>query len=138
MHLFSSAYNEYTVISKEYTCPLDFVITGCLYNLLLSCWHSISIKDNIIQLTTICKSSFTPKSPFSLMSNTRTWIILLYGTTGQIDVSKYIRIIIENMNDRGNNREMRILLIRTLGKIQDQFLHIVVHILNLVGLLVIN
>ena len=28
MHLFSSAYNEYTVISKEYTGPLDFDITG--------------------------------------------------------------------------------------------------------------
>ena len=26
--LFSSAYNEYTVISKEYTGPLDFDITG--------------------------------------------------------------------------------------------------------------
>ena len=28
MLLFSSAYNEYTVISKEYTGPLDFDITG--------------------------------------------------------------------------------------------------------------
>ena len=28
MHVFSSAYNEYTVISKEYTGPLDFDITG--------------------------------------------------------------------------------------------------------------
>ena len=28
MILFSSAYNEYTVISKEYTGPLDFDITG--------------------------------------------------------------------------------------------------------------
>ena len=33
MLLFSSAYNEYTVISKEYTGPLDFDITGvdCIY-----------------------------------------------------------------------------------------------------------
>ena len=33
MLLFSSAYNEYTVISKEYTGPLDFDITGvdCKY-----------------------------------------------------------------------------------------------------------
>ena len=33
MLLFSSAYNEYTVISKEYTSPLDFDITGvdCTY-----------------------------------------------------------------------------------------------------------
>ena len=28
MLLFSSAYNEYTVISKEYTGPLNFDITG--------------------------------------------------------------------------------------------------------------
>ena len=28
MLLFSSAYNEYTVISNEYICPLDFDITG--------------------------------------------------------------------------------------------------------------
>ena len=28
MLLFSSAYNEYTVISKEYTSPLYFDITG--------------------------------------------------------------------------------------------------------------
>ena len=28
MLLFSSAYNEYTVISKEYTGPLEFDITG--------------------------------------------------------------------------------------------------------------
>ena len=28
MLLFSSVYNEYTVISKEYTGPLDFDITG--------------------------------------------------------------------------------------------------------------
>ena len=28
MLLFSFAYNEYTVISKEYTGPLDFDITG--------------------------------------------------------------------------------------------------------------
>ena len=28
MLLFSPAYNEYTVISKEYTGPLDFDITG--------------------------------------------------------------------------------------------------------------
>ena len=28
MLLFSSAYNEYTVISKEYTGPLHFDITG--------------------------------------------------------------------------------------------------------------
>ena len=28
MHLFLSAYNENTVISKEYTGPLDFGITG--------------------------------------------------------------------------------------------------------------
>ena len=28
MLVFSSAYNEYTVISKEYTGPLDFDITG--------------------------------------------------------------------------------------------------------------
>ena len=28
MLLFSSAYNEYTVIPKEYTGPLDFDITG--------------------------------------------------------------------------------------------------------------
>ena len=27
MHVFSSAYNEYTVISKEYIGPLDFDIT---------------------------------------------------------------------------------------------------------------
>ena len=33
MLVFSSAYNEYTVISKEYTGPLDFDITGvyCSY-----------------------------------------------------------------------------------------------------------
>ena len=33
MLVFSSAYNEYTVISKEYTGPLDFDITGvyCRY-----------------------------------------------------------------------------------------------------------
>ena len=33
MLLFSSAYNEYTVISKEYTGPLDFDITGvdCIF-----------------------------------------------------------------------------------------------------------
>ena len=33
MHLFLSAYNENTVISKEYTDPLDFDITGadCKY-----------------------------------------------------------------------------------------------------------
>ena len=31
MLLFSSAYNEYTVISKEYTGPLDFDITGVDY-----------------------------------------------------------------------------------------------------------
>ena len=33
MHVFSSAYNEYTVISKENTGPLDFDITGvdCMY-----------------------------------------------------------------------------------------------------------
>ena len=33
MLLFSSAYNEYTVISNEYTGPLDFDITGvdCIY-----------------------------------------------------------------------------------------------------------
>ena len=36
MLLFSSAYNEYTVISKEYTGPLDFDITGvdCMYSIL--------------------------------------------------------------------------------------------------------
>ena len=28
MHVFSSAYNEYTVISKEYIDPFDFDITG--------------------------------------------------------------------------------------------------------------
>ena len=28
MHPFSCAYNENTVISKEYPCPLDFDITG--------------------------------------------------------------------------------------------------------------
>ena len=28
MLVFSSAYNEYTVISEEYTGPLDFDITG--------------------------------------------------------------------------------------------------------------
>ena len=27
MHLFPSAYNEYPVVSNEYTGPLDFVIT---------------------------------------------------------------------------------------------------------------
>ena len=34
MLLFSSAYNEYTVISKEYTGPLDFDVTGvdCISN----------------------------------------------------------------------------------------------------------
>ena len=33
MHSFSSLYNENTVISKEYTGPLDFDITGvdCIY-----------------------------------------------------------------------------------------------------------
>ena len=37
MLVFSSAYNEYTVISKEYTGPLDFDITGvyCMYIRLL-------------------------------------------------------------------------------------------------------
>ena len=35
MHSFSSLYNENTVISKEYTGPLDFDITGvdCIWNL---------------------------------------------------------------------------------------------------------
>ena len=34
MHSFSCANNENTVISKEYTGPLDFDITGvdCIYN----------------------------------------------------------------------------------------------------------
>ena len=33
MHSFPSLYNENTVISKEYTGPLDFDITGvdCIY-----------------------------------------------------------------------------------------------------------
>ena len=36
MHSFSSLYNENTVISKEYTGPLDFDITevDCIYNIL--------------------------------------------------------------------------------------------------------
>ena len=36
MLLFSSAYNEYTVISKEYTGPLEFDITGvdCILQIL--------------------------------------------------------------------------------------------------------
>ena len=35
MHSFSSLYNENTVISKEYTGPLDFDITGvdCIYKI---------------------------------------------------------------------------------------------------------
>ena len=34
MHSFSSLYNENTVISKEYTGPLDFDLTGgdCIWN----------------------------------------------------------------------------------------------------------
>ena len=32
MLVFSSAYNEYTVISKEYEGPLDFDITGVYCN----------------------------------------------------------------------------------------------------------
>ena len=40
MLLFSSAYNEYTVISKEYTGPLDFCknnqkITKIIFNFLI-------------------------------------------------------------------------------------------------------
>ena len=42
MLLFSSAYNEYTVISKEYTGPLDFDITGVvLYILMYFCINLI-------------------------------------------------------------------------------------------------
>ena len=39
MLVFSSAYNEYTVISKEYTGPLDFDITGvyCIYIYIYMC-----------------------------------------------------------------------------------------------------
>ena len=39
MHSFSSLYNENTVISKEYTGPLDFDITGvdCTYKYIQ--WH---------------------------------------------------------------------------------------------------
>ena len=37
MLVFSSAYNEYTVISKEYTGPLDFDITGVECICLLVC-----------------------------------------------------------------------------------------------------
>ena len=35
MHSFSSLHNENTVISKEYTGPLDFDITGvdCIFNI---------------------------------------------------------------------------------------------------------
>ena len=38
MLLFSSAYNEYTVISKEYTGPLHFDITGvgCILSTIVS------------------------------------------------------------------------------------------------------
>ena len=38
MHSFSSLYNENTVISKEYTGPLDFDITGvdCMYPIVLN------------------------------------------------------------------------------------------------------
>ena len=41
MLLFSSAYNEYTVISKEYTGPLYFNITGvdCMSILNRSCLY---------------------------------------------------------------------------------------------------
>ena len=40
MLLFSSAYNEYTVISKEYKGPLDFDITG-VYCIKIACFfHS--------------------------------------------------------------------------------------------------
>ena len=44
MLLVSSAYNEYTVISKEYTGPLDFDITGvdCILTkvlLILISWY---------------------------------------------------------------------------------------------------
>ena len=43
MLVFSSAYNEYTVISKEYTGSLDFDITGvyCTWHLLCSYLKSI-------------------------------------------------------------------------------------------------
>ena len=39
MLLFSSAYNEYTVKSKEYAGPLDFDITGvyCIRNVSVHC-----------------------------------------------------------------------------------------------------
>ena len=43
MLLFSSAYNEYTVISKEYTGPFDFDITGVGCILSLNCYKYLFI-----------------------------------------------------------------------------------------------
>ena len=46
MHSFSSLYNENTVISKEYTGPLDFDITGVDCTYIYSC--QIETKDTKI------------------------------------------------------------------------------------------
>ena len=52
MLLFSSAYNEYTVISKEYTGPLDFDITGvdCVYIYMQGCLAQIISMGAVFQI----------------------------------------------------------------------------------------
>ena len=75
MLLFSSAYNEYTVISKEYTGPLDFDITGVDCILLIKD-HKSSVPKYYFDTTILVlvflyqryygesTGTFTPLSPF--------------------------------------------------------------------------
>ena len=48
MHLFLSPYNENTVISKEYTGPLDFDITGV--DLIFHCMSNFSLFGKILEV----------------------------------------------------------------------------------------
>ena len=64
MHVFSSAYNEYTVISKEYTGPLDFDITGVNYT-------SVGFLKSIVLLKLI-PTVDTEKIPIFIIRNSMT------------------------------------------------------------------
>ena len=64
MLLFSSAYNEYTVISKEYTGPLDFDITGVV--LYLRFMHEKLVRkpvSNVFSIMIVISILLETKSP---------------------------------------------------------------------------
>ena len=71
MHVFSSAYNEYTVISKEYTGPLDFDITG-VNCILLNPSRILAFGIKKVKIENLLKNSPRSWSKESRVGNTAT------------------------------------------------------------------